>query len=178
MSDENNERSGKRLWIEVKRPRHITVTGQTENDKCVTRYIRTADLNTTNWDKLIATHVDRDHIMPHNINRNLLSSAHGRDLDVDLVVYMDDLVLKVPAQATVTPPFLGERILRYLCTPAELEGVIGDLEETFRKIVTKDGRGAAQRWYWWQVARSCAAFGAKLFGAAVVVRQMLSKLGL
>lgn len=176
MSNENNERSGKRLWIEAKRPRHNTVTGQTADDKSVTRYLHTADTYITDWDKFITTHVDHDHVVPHNIHRHL--SAHGRDLDVDVVVYMDDLVLKIPAEVTVPPPVLGERVLRYLCTPAELEGVIGDLEETFRKIVTKDGRGAAQRWYWWQVARSGAAFGTKLFGAAVVVKEMLSKLGL
>jgi hypothetical protein len=116
--------------------------------------------------------------MPHNISRDLFSSEQGRNFDVDLVAYMDDLVLKLPAEVTVAPPGLGERILRYLCTPAELEGVIGDLEETFRKIIAKDGRGVAQRWNWWQVARSGAAFSIKLFGAAVVVKEMLSKFGL
>jgi hypothetical protein len=178
MSGEKNERPSKRLLIEVKRPKHTIAAGQTEYEKCVTQYLHTADLNVADWEKRIVTHVDRDHIMPHNINRHLFSSAHSRDFDVDLVVYMDDLVLKVPAEVSVAPPALGERILRYLCTPAELEGVLGDLEETFRKIVAKDGRGAAQRWYWWQVARSGAAFGMKLLSAAVVVKEMLSKLGL
>ena len=94
-------------------------------------------------------------------------------------IYIDaSVILNGPIAATIAPPALGEKCLRYLCTPAELEGAFGDIEERFKKIAVNDGGKAARRWYWRQVMRSCAAFGMRLVTAVASLGELLSKFGL
>jgi hypothetical protein len=63
--------------------------------------------------------------------------------------------LEVPEKVQV--PRLAETILTYLYSPEKLEGMLGDLEEGFRRITTRQGLNAARWWYRWQTARSVVA---------------------
>jgi hypothetical protein len=55
------------------------------------------------------------------------------------------------------PPLLAQTLLMAVAGPGEAEYVAGDLEEEFAMIREARGRGAARRWYAWQVARSVCA---------------------
>ncbi len=124
--------------IQAKGSSHVMAEGQ---KSFVTLLQASSAVNTENheWDHLVITHADLDHISQQNLSRLMHFSDHGTDCGIDLVVYPDDIVIKRPIGTIITPPLLGERILRYFCTPAELEGVVGDLEEIFQKLSKPKG---------------------------------------
>ena len=49
------------------------------------------------------------------------------------------------------------RLIESLMPPAERDEVVADLEEEYRERVGREGRMAAGRWLWLQVARSLPA---------------------
>jgi len=75
-------------------------------------------------------------------------------------------------------PSTAETIISYLCTPDRLEAVLGDLQRNFARRAAKHGEKAARRWYWWQTARTVAAFGVQIVMKVVMLRALLEKLGL
>jgi hypothetical protein len=81
-------------------------------------------------------------------------------------------------RAALEVPALGELILSYVCSPEILEGMLGDLEEHFRKLAKKQGVAAARRWYRWQVARSVVGFALNFLVRVVSIWELLQKLGL
>lgn len=55
-------------------------------------------------------------------------------------------------------PRLGELLISVVCQRKVREAVLGDLEEGFQTRAHARGARIARRWYWWQVAKSAAAF--------------------
>jgi len=81
-------------------------------------------------------------------------------------------------QPMIAVPSAAETIISYVCTPDRLEAVLGDLERNFARRATKQGEKAARGWYWWQTARTVAAFGFQIVVKAVLLRELLRKLRL
>lgn len=50
-----------------------------------------------------------------------------------------------------SPPFIGEKILRSITPPHDVEALIGDFEEIFKDLCTRKGRPTALLWYWTQI---------------------------
>lgn len=75
-------------------------------------------------------------------------------------------------------PSSAETLISYVCTPDRLEAVLGDLERNFVRRAAKHREKAARRWYWWQTARTVAAFGVEIVVKLVMVRELLRKSGL
>ena len=130
---------------------------------------------TTNWDQLIQTHIDQDHIKglrvpPLNIKK---SSIYDIYLDFGTYVHHHG-VRRCPPDV----PSAAETIISYVCTPDRLEAVLGDLERNFARRAAKHGEHAARRWYWWQTARTVVVFGFQIVVSAVALRELLRKLGL
>ena len=78
----------------------------------------------------------------------------------------------------VNVPRLGEVALWFICPRKQREGVLGDLEEDFRKCCRDHGLRTAQVWYWWQVIRTAAANTSAFALKATMVETVLRKLGL
>jgi hypothetical protein len=78
----------------------------------------------------------------------------------------------------VQVPRLAETILMYLYPPELIEGMLGDLEEGFRRMKTQRGLAAARWWYHWQTARSIVTFAASSLYRLVSILEVLRKLGL
>jgi len=51
----------------------------------------------------------------------------------------------------VSPPFLGEKILKWFSPPHETEALLGDFEEIYLDLFFSKGRARAQFWYWTQI---------------------------
>ena len=77
-------------------------------------------------------------------------------------------------------PHHAEFVVRLFLLPMDAEALLGDLEESFRKIEARFGRRKARFWFWWQTARSIwPLLFAFVKRAALwsVVGKLLSKLG-
>jgi hypothetical protein len=82
------------------------------------------------------------------------------------------------SQSAPGVPSLPETIISYVCTPDRLVAVMGDLQRNFSRRAAKHGEKAARRWYWWQTARTVAAFVFQIIVKVVMLRELLRKLGL
>ena len=58
---------------------------------------------------------------------------------------------------SASPPRLARVLTRLACSPEDLQDVRRDLAEHHARVIEARGRGAAWRWYWWQVLRGVAA---------------------
>jgi hypothetical protein len=63
------------------------------------------------------------------------------------------IVLRGDRTAEFFVPSLGEKVLSLLTTPERLEEAIGDFEQGFRLLATRQGLPHAHRWYYWQVIK-------------------------
>lgn len=63
------------------------------------------------------------------------------------------------------PPRLAERVAKWLLPPERADEMAGELEELFAHRVERDGRAAAARWYYRQLASFAWRFGALRFRA-------------
>jgi hypothetical protein len=52
------------------------------------------------------------------------------------------------------PPFAERLLVGFLTDPALGDAILGDLTEEWRTRITRDGRAAADRWYWGQAIRT------------------------
>jgi len=52
------------------------------------------------------------------------------------------------------PPFAERLLLGFLTDPALADAILGDLTEEWRTRITRDGRVAADLWYWGQAIRT------------------------
>ncbi len=59
-------------------------------------------------------------------------------------------------------PLRAEELLSWICSPDEMEEVLGDFEERFIWVRERRGLPAAQRWYWAQVVKYAAKIGRNL----------------
>jgi hypothetical protein len=75
------------------------------------------------------------------------------------------------------PPAAGVSILSWLYRGDSLEALLGDLEEEYQKRAMEHGVSAAQRWYYWQVARSVLVSLASALELVVRIYDALKKLG-
>ena len=115
--------------------------------------------------------VDGSILLPGNLSRHLpdivapsgsvwVTSSVRQASDFDI-----DLAISVPHHGSlerapvIEVPSSGETILSYVCKPDCLEAMLGCLEQNFRRRATKRGLRAAQRYYWFQVARAVISFG-------------------
>ena len=62
---------------------------------------------------------------------------------------------------TANPPRFATRLVKYVASREESDGVLGDLAEEFAEMARRSGRDSARRWYWrqarhtvWQLAAS------------------------
>ena len=74
-------------------------------------------------------------------------------LMVDTSLSVDTIVLRGDRTAEFFVPSLGEKVLSLLTTPERLEEAIGDFEQGFRLLATRQGLPHAHRWYYWQVIK-------------------------
>jgi hypothetical protein len=74
-------------------------------------------------------------------------------LTVDTSLSVDTIVLRGDRTAEFFVPSLGEKVLSLLTTPERLEEAIGDFEQGFRLLATRQGLPHAHRWYYWQVIK-------------------------
>jgi len=59
-----------------------------------------------------------------------------------------------PGTGAPGPPPLSEKLLALLLPPGDREAILGDLAEEHRARARRDGKGAADRWYRWEVLRA------------------------
>ena len=97
------------------------------------------------------------------------------DFDIDLMVGVPHHGAPERAPACEVPS-AGETILSYVCEPDRLEAMLGCLEQNFKRRATKHGRHAAQRYYWFQVARAVISFGLDALQRLDLLRSLLEKL--
>jgi hypothetical protein len=74
-------------------------------------------------------------------------------LTIDTSLSVDTIVLRGDRTAEFFVPSLGEKVLSLLTTPERLEEAIGDFEQGFRLLATRQGLPHAHRWYYWQVIK-------------------------
>jgi hypothetical protein len=72
-------------------------------------------------------------------------------LMVDTSLSVDTIVLRGDRTAEFFVPSLGEKVLSFLVTPERLEEKIGDFEQGFRVLATRQGLSHAYRWYYGQL---------------------------
>ncbi len=84
-----------------------------------------------------------------------------------------------PVEQADTPsvPRLGEAIISGLCPAKDVEGLLGDLEESFGTFAVRHGHRAAHCWYWWQVLRSALPFAGQFVIRAAALWEALRRLG-
>jgi putative ABC transport system permease protein len=57
----------------------------------------------------------------------------------------------MPEHERISPPFLGEKILKWFFSPHETEALLGDFEEIYLDLFFSKGRARARFWYWTQI---------------------------
>jgi hypothetical protein len=72
---------------------------------------------------------------------------------------------------------MGEALIGLFCGHAFRDAVLGDLAEMFEARAARDGARSARTWYWWQVARSFAAFGWRWAQRLVQLQAVLRLIG-
>jgi hypothetical protein len=72
-------------------------------------------------------------------------------LTIDTSLSVDTIVLRGDRTAEFFVPSLGEKVLSFLVTPERLEEKIGDFEQGFRVLATRQGLSHAYRWYYGQL---------------------------
>lgn len=87
---------------------------------------------------------------------NLRAKIYNSDLSFEVkkrllrfeIEELKVILKQSPHPSPLEVPVLGERILSYMCSPSQLEGMLGDLEENFRRQAEKRGVRVAKRWYY------------------------------
>jgi len=74
-------------------------------------------------------------------------------LDAKTALTVDAIVVRGHRIAGFIVPSLGEKVLSFLVTPERLEEAIGDFEQGFRLLATRQGLPHARRWYYVQVIK-------------------------
>jgi len=54
----------------------------------------------------------------------------------------------------ISPPPIGEKILKIFLPKGESESIAGDYEELYTEIARKRGKSKASFWYWSQIVKS------------------------
>lgn len=126
---------------------------------------------------VMLTHEDADHVITMKrriieawVKHNALTAEDRAGIIVAPHHGAGEALPDVPSGA--------ETVVSYVCTPDRLEAVLGDLQRNFIRRAIKHGEKAARRWYWWQTARTVAAFGVQIVVRVVMLRALLEKLGL
>jgi len=82
-----------------------------------------------------------------------LMKAADAALKAKAALTVDAVVVRGRRTAGFIVPSLGEKVLSFLVTHERLEEAIGDFEQGFRMLATRQGLPHAHRWYYWQVIK-------------------------